>query len=179
MPSPSIERGGMKVMDNDAVAKALKAGKQFEADFSRQYRATGFELVRLVDANRNRNPCDYFSVLPGMVCFYELKSTACQELPLIDIKPHQLESMAEYDGAALGVHAGFVIQFRVSTENTIYYISGQNLRAYVEDKPSSRYLDADYLEANGILIPTSKPTPRAQKYSIMDISTFLTQLRKS
>lgn len=166
-------------MDNDAVAKALKAGKQFEQNFSRQYRAAGYNLIRLVDANRNRNPCDYFSVLPGMVCFYELKSTACPELPLIDIKPHQLDSMAEYDQAAPGVHAGFVIQFRASPTNTVYYISGEALMAYVEDKPSSRYLDGGYLETNGILIPTSKPTPRAQKYSIMDISAFLSQLQKS
>lgn len=166
-------------MDNDAVARALKAGKQFEADFSRQYRATGFELVRLVDANRNRNPCDYFSVLPGMVCFFELKSTACLELPLIDIKPHQLDSMAEYDQAAPGVHAGFVLQFRESPTNTVYYISGRGLKSYVEDKPSSRYLDGGYLEANGILIPTSKPTPQARKYSILDIPAFLAQLRKS
>lgn len=168
-------------MNDEAVAKALKAGKQFEMDFARQYRATGFELVRLVDANRNRNPCDYFSVLPGMVCFFELKSTAHDELPLIDIKQHQLESMAEYDGAAPGVHAGFIIQFRASPENIIYYLSGEALKAYVEEKPCgggyhAQFLDGAYLAERGILIPTYKPTPTARKYAKMDINEFLRDL---
>lgn len=165
-------------MDNDSVARALKAGKQFEQDFSRQYRATGFELIRLVDANRNRNPCDYFSVVPGMACFYELKSTGCPEFPLIDIRPHQLEAMAEYDRAAPGIiHAGFIIQFRGSPTNIIYYLSGSAMQEYAGRGDS--YLDSDYLSEHGILIPTDKPTPQARKYSVMDIPRFITNLQKS
>lgn len=51
-------------------AENIKAGKRFEKDFSQQYRSNGYELVRLLDVNKNRQPCDYFSVLPGMTCFF-------------------------------------------------------------------------------------------------------------
>lgn len=163
---------------NTTTSKSFRAGKEFERDFARQYRAAGYNLIRLVDANHNRNPCDYFSVVPGMACFFELKSTACAEFPLIDIRPHQLEAMAEYDRAAPGIiHAGFIIQFRSSSMNIIYYLSGSAMQVYADRGDS--YLDTDYLFEHGILIPTDKPTPRAQKYSIMDIPVFVTHLRKS
>lgn len=37
-------------------AENIKAGKRFEKDFSQQYRSNGYELVRLLDVNKNRQP---------------------------------------------------------------------------------------------------------------------------
>lgn len=158
-------------------AENIKAGKRFEKDFSQQYRSNGYELVRLLDVNKNRQPCDYFSVLPGMTCFFELKSTACPELPLIDIRPHQLEKMNLYDRSAPGViHAGFIIQFRSSPNNQIYYMPGKAMSAYAAGHAGNAVLDSDYLAQNGILIPTHKASPAARKYTVMDIPGFLSAL---
>lgn len=141
--------------------------------------------MRLVDDAKNKPPCDYFSVMPGMVLFLELKSTGCAGMPMLDVRPHQLVAMHRYDRAAPDIYAGFVIQFRSASDHPIYYLSGADLYQYAHDvcggphteSLRGHYLSNRCLHDHSILIPSFMPTPRARAPQL-DIDHFLDTLKR-
>ena len=121
--NPKFRQAPPFAAPDSATSDSLRTGKLFETEFLRACRKVG-RMERLEDDRYNKPSCDHFAVfpssypscppLPGMLTFFECKSTGCANLPMVDIKPHQLEAMTRYDHAFHGSYAGFVIHFRGS-----------------------------------------------------------------
>lgn len=159
------------------IDEACKAGKLFEKKFAEAVRkSVNCTFIRFPDS-RTKQPCDYMAVCPGLVLFLELKSTASSELPLIDIRPHQLAYMGQFDGISPTTRAGFVIQFR-NRNNEIWYVPGRAMLEYTQAGHPT-HLSRDYMEAHGLEIATGKRTPASRTQNWIDIVPFFDVLRAS
>lgn len=157
---------------------AMKAGKQFEKEFAAEARKVpGILFHRLMDSIKTAQPCDYFLVAPGITCFLELKSTVAFELPLINIRAHQLAALSFIDGSSTSVRAGFVVQFRSLPDNEIWYIPAVALKAYADTHGVPSHLPRRYMEQIGIRIKTGKRTPKCRTNKAIDVAGFLENLR--
>ena len=72
-----------------------------------------------------------------MACFFELLTTSEFELPLDDVESDILSELARYDETLPHIHAGFVLNFRGCPDREIVYISGADLKNYVDSNPEA------------------------------------------
>lgn len=136
-----------------------------------------------MEDRRNSKPsCDHYVVfspkppLPGMLTFFKCKSTGCADLPLVDIKPHQLEAIARYDHAFNGAYAGFVIHYRGREIEEVWYMPGKAVREYVDRFPEARYLSTSFVRECGLLIKIHGTDPDMRLREQLDIRDFLMRL---
>ena len=169
------------------TAKTDKPSKRFESDFSGQFRSYGLPIERVLDLGWNPVVCDYYAViddgnclgLPGGAYFLELLTTSEAELPLADVEPYILTELARYDETLPEIHAGFLINFTGGKERRIVYISGSNLKGYVESHPQASTLPNSVLDQVGIPMPMLKEGTRSRKCLKMDIPSFLLKIHEA
>jgi len=141
---------------------------------------------KLGDRRNNKPSCDHYAVfspappLPGMLTFFECKSTGCSNLPLVDIKPHQLEAMVRYDHAFKGAYAGFIIHYR-GRERTeeVWYMPGKAVQEYVDRFPKTRYLPTGFVRERGLPIRISETDSGLWLRERLDIRDFLMRLSQT
>lgn len=171
--------------ENQRVAKTDGPSKKFESYFAKQFRDWGFPIERILDLGYTHPPCDYFEIIPeggavpGMACFFELLTTSEFELPLADVEPDILSELARYGETLPQIHAGFVLNFRGCPDREIVYISGVDLKNYVDSNPEETTLSDEFLLQYGIPMPMEKATPRARKALKMNIPQFLLAIHEA
>ena len=171
--------------ENQRVAKTDGPSKKFESYFAKPFRDWGFPIERILDLGYTRPPCDYFAIIPeegavpGMACFFELLTTSEAELPLDDVEPEILSELARYGETLPQIHAGFVLNFRSCPDRKIVYISGVDLKNYVDSNPEETTLSDEFLLQYGISMPMEKATPRARKALKMNIPQFLLAIHEA
>jgi len=163
----------------------LRAGRSFEYEFLKACRKVG-RTEKLGDRRNNKPSCDHYAVfspvppLPEMLTFFECKSTGCANLPLVDIKPHQLEAMARYDHAFKGAYAGFVIHYRGrKREEEVWYMPGKAVHEYVDCFSEARYLPTSFVRERGLPIRISETDSGLWLRERLDIRDFLMRLSQT
>ena len=171
--------------ENQRVAKTDGPSKKFEGYFAKQFRDRDVPVERIVDLGYTPPLCDYFTIIPeggavpGMACFFELLTTSEAELPLDDVEPEILSELARYGETLPQIHAGFVLNFRSCPDRKIVYISGVDLKNYVDSNPEETTLSDEFLLQYGISMPMEKATPRARKALKMNIPQFLLAIHEA
>ena len=162
------------------IAENMRLGRAFETEFLIACRKVG-RYEKLPDKRLNKPPCDHYSVWvqPRILTFFECKSTGCRDLPLSDIKPHQLEAMNRYDHAFPGAYAGFVIQYRALNGSPVYYIAGKAVQEYLDQHPGVRYLPTDFMRDCGLPIGIREAHPNTRLCNRLEIRDFLARLSKT
>lgn len=136
-----------------------QCGKKFEATIAAAFRRdTGRVLERLTDINRNAQPCDYFALIPpacgrdGINLFLEVKWTSFEELPLKNIKQHQLMAMRDFDGHIPSCHAGFFIGLGPKRDRQLWYLSGSDTWMFCVANPDAERIGSAFLLTHGISV---------------------------
>ena len=162
------------------IEENMRLGRAFETEFLIACRKVG-RCEKLPDTRYNKPPCDHYSVWsqPKILTFFECKSTNCRDLPLADMKPHQLEAMNHYDHAFPGTYAGFVIQYRALNGSPVYYIAGKAVQGYLDQHPGVRYLPTDFVRGSGISIGIREANPNTRLCNRLEIGDFLVRLNKT
>ena len=186
--NPKFQQVSPFAAPDSATSDSLKMGKLFETEFLHACRKIG-RTERLEDDRYNKPSCDHFAVfpfsypscphLPGMLTFFECKSTGCANLPMVDIKPHQLEAMARYDHAFHGSYAGFVIHFRGSSEEEVWYMPGKAVQEYLRQNPGAKYLPTEFVKRRGFPIGIDKERTKTRLGERLEIHDFLVRLRRT
>jgi len=100
-------------------------------------------------------------------------------LPLVDIKPHQLEAMVRYDHAFKGAYADFVIHYRGREREEVWYMPGKAVREYVDRLPEVRHLPISFVRKRGLPVRISGTDPDVWLRDRLDIRDFLVRLSQT
>lgn len=152
-------------------------GKLFEEQFKKSIKKRNYYYIRLKDnpaafEQRNdtrftpQNPYDCIMWADGTMFCFELKSTKASSLTFWSdkigqtdafaakesmIKKHQVEGLKEA-GSHKGIVAGFVINFRETTNHT-YFWEINNFLKFTNKTTKKSFNERDVIENSGICIP--------------------------
>lgn len=93
-----------------------------------------------------QNPCDYIIYYDGIMYLLELKTTKNKtSIPLSSLTDYQIKELSKRSKED-GIVAGFVINFRETTDNLTYFVSGQ----VVDQIKDRKSISLEFCKANCI-----------------------------